>query len=427
MAFPALLVDVAFTVGASTSTYLHLDDATRGLLDTGTLAPDVVWTDVTSYVHSVTVRRGANRVESPIIRYDATTIQVVLNNSDRRFDPTNLAGPYVAAGVTQVTPMRLMRVRATHGSTTYEIARGYADGWQVDYEPSGNYSSVTLAATDGVKVLSRRTRTAVAAVGAGEDSGARVTRILNSIGWDTADRNLDVGDSTLQATTLDGDAWTELQSVQDSEIGEIYVDAGGRVAFRARHAILEDTRSNTSQATFGDGGGAELPYESVTIDYDDASLYTRVVATRDGGAAQTADDTTAQAQYLILPFDASGLLLQSDAVTAEWASFVLGQTATPELRFSTLVVNPRNNDATVETNLFTQILAREIGDRVTIIRRPPGGGSAIQRDVFIRGIGHDIGPVTWRTEWALQSASRFEYLLLDSSVLGLLDTDRLAF
>src|SRR5262245_37480588 len=205
MAIPTVIVEVAFSAGASTSTYLFLDDIARGKLDTGTLAPDVTWTDVSEFVLSVATTRGARRIESPVIRYEPGTATILLDNSDRRFDPTNLAGPYVAAGVTQVTPMRAVRVTAIYAGVAYNVWRGFADEWRISYaDPS--WSQVVLTATDAFKVVANFDRSAVAAVGAGEDTGTRINRILDSIGWSATDRNVDAGGASgsmaLQATTL---------------------------------------------------------------------------------------------------------------------------------------------------------------------------------------------------------------------------------
>jgi hypothetical protein len=77
---------------------------------------------------------------------------------------------------------------------------------------------------------------------------------LDAIGWPEADRVIAAGDSTLQETDLSGSVLTELLLVQDSELGEFYVDAQGRATFRNRQAIITDARSVDSQATFGDAG-----------------------------------------------------------------------------------------------------------------------------------------------------------------------------
>lgn len=252
MTEPTLIVEAAFAGGASTGDYLHLDDVARGLLDTAELGPDDgVWEDISDYVQSVRIRRGANRIESPVPRYEAGTCSINLDNSDRRFDPTYLSGPYVSAGVTQVTPMRAVRVLAEWDGVIYPLYRGFADEWKIDYD-GPNYSVCVLTCTDATKVLSNVDRTAVAGVGAGEDSGARVDRILDSASWSASDRILATGDTTLQATTLDGAAWTELLLVQDTEYGELYLDEQGRVFFRNRQAAMEDLRSISAVANFGD-------------------------------------------------------------------------------------------------------------------------------------------------------------------------------
>lgn len=247
-----LIVEAGF-VGPNTGTALILDDITRGKLGTGTLSGDPLFSDISAYVRSVSVRRGATRVESPILRYEAASCTIQLDNSDRRFDPTNLSGPYVAAGVTQVQPRRQLRIRAQFAGVTYDMFNGFVDRWIVEYDREApSFSQVTVTATDATEILDNNVRGAVAAVGGGEDSGARVNRILDSASWPAEDRVISTGDTTLQATTLEGDAWTELLLVQDTEIGEVYVDASGRVVFRNRHATMEDPRSALVNATFGD-------------------------------------------------------------------------------------------------------------------------------------------------------------------------------
>jgi hypothetical protein len=605
---PTLIVEAGFSSAAQSGSYLFLDDPARGKLDTATLAPDSLFTDITAYATTtVTTRRGANRVESPILRYEAGTVTVVLDNRDRRFDPSNLSGPYVSAGVTQVQPMRPVRIRATWNGVTYELFSGYADRWEVGYDKAWpSYSTCTLTATDATKVLSNYVRGAVGAVGAGEDSGARATRILNSVSWSATARMIRTGDTTVQATTLAGDAWTELLLTQDTEIGECYLDAGGRVVFRNRQATLEDSRSALPNATFGDqpvagvsttinlaknpsvetnltgwiaGGFAnqptissssaqalfgtksmlvswanasggdlpqvstfptidmmdpllagktytvsvyvyvptgspgiaffsaqtgfttnalvkdqwvrltgtgtagttagwqiqlwpiggvttvgqtfyvdglqievgstatayvdgdqaggtwdatahasssrrlpELPYSAIGTDYDDTTLANLVRATAVGGAQQVVQDAASQAAYLIKTYERSDLIMVTDADALSWAQFILYEAAQPELRFSSLELLPRGDS----TNLFPQALGREFGDRIRIVRRPPGGGT-ITRDVFIRGVTHDISPDNWVTTWTLQSATRSSFLILDNPTLGRLDFNGLGY
>lgn len=422
--FPTVRVEVAFSVTGTTGTTLHLDDPTRGKLDTATLATDDTWTDVTAYATpqgggKVTTRRGSNRVEGPAIRYEASQCTVLLDNSDRRFDPTNTSGPYTAAGVTQITPMRAVRILADWSGTTYELFRGYVDEWQLSYDDPG-YAEVTLTASDAFKVLGNINRDAATPVGTGETSGARINRILDSVSWPAADRVVATGDTTLQATTLDGDALNEMFLVQDTELGELYVDGGGRVVFRNRSAIFNEARSNVSQATFGDDP-AELSYQDVTVAYDDTGLVNRAQIAREGGTQQTADNIESQQQWLVRTHNRTDLLMQTDTTALDYAQFLVFIGKDPELRFASLSI-PAHEDDT----LWPHVLGREIGDRITVRRRPPGGGSTIERDVFIRGIQHEITD-RWITTWTLQSATKYSFLVLDNSVLGKLDQNALAY
>src|SRR6266568_4271691 len=110
------------------------------------------------------------------------------------------------------------------------------------------YDEVTITADDGFKVLAGITIPAAsggggrAGAGDGEDSGARVTRILNAASWYTDHRRVSAGDSVLQGTLWGDTALNLLQLTADSEIGELYMDGAGNVVFRHRHAVLTDAR-----------------------------------------------------------------------------------------------------------------------------------------------------------------------------------------
>lgn len=381
------------------------------------------WTDVTPWArHGITTRRGSSRITSPVIRYEAGQATVTLDNTDRRFDPTNLSGPYATGSRSKVTPMRPLRIRATWNSVTYDLFRGFVDEWDVDHV-ADVYSEAVVTATDGFKVLNNRKRAAVdPPVGAGEDSGDRVDRILDSAGWPNADRQVSVGNSTMQATTLEGDALAELQAVAESEIGELYISAAGKVVFRNRQAILLESRSNTVQATFGTGG-TRTPARAKLVT-DDATFYNEIRATREGGTEQVAGDEVSQEEFLIKTYPVSGLLLETDTEVESYAGWILYVSKEPEVRFDSIEIHAHADP----DNLFPQVLAREIGDRIRIIRQPSGGGPAIERDVFIRGVSHTTGPGTWITTWTLQSATKYgSFFTLNNAVLGLLDSNALGY
>jgi hypothetical protein len=408
-----VIVQMGFTTDPTVGggLYLHWDDPVRGLWDSALWAPENVWTDVTPWLQSCTWQRGATRVEGPVIRYEAGTATIVLNNADGRFHPLNLTGPYAAAGRTQVRPMLPVRIRGTYNGQWRDLWRGFADSWDITH-PSPTFSQATVACTDAQKVFGSKNRAALGApVGEGELSGARVNRIADSAGWPVRDRLIDVGKSALQGTTLEGDPWTELLLVQDTELGEIYIDPTGKLVFKDRHAILTEPLSTTSQAIFGRSGqSGELPYVSLQPAYDDEDIRNVIRIARAGGAQQEARDADSIAAYLEKTYERTDLLMQTDDEALSYAKFLLSQSKDAQVRFTQITVDPAAQPA----DLWAHVFGRDFGDRVTIRSRPPGVG-LVERDVFIRGIaGSYAGINRLQVTWTLQPAAKATGLVWDS-------------
>ena len=64
---------------------------------------DSAWTEISEYVQGVNTFTGRRNFDT--LEFDLGEARIILNNQDRRFDPTNLSGPYVASSKTQVKPM----------------------------------------------------------------------------------------------------------------------------------------------------------------------------------------------------------------------------------------------------------------------------------------------------------------------------------
>ena len=419
----AILPEVAFSTVAGGLGYLVLDDATLGKLDTGTLGTEV-YADVEDWFKGGTVKRGVSRFDGIYGRAEAGTMQIVLDNTDRRFDPTNLSGPYVAAGASQVKAGRAIRLRAIWASVTYDLFRGFVDEPRLTYIQRGP-ATTTLTATDGTAAVANYDQNGGATVGAGEDTGARINRILDNMGWPAVERNIAVGRTTVQGTDLSANAWAEIVLTSDTELGEVYFDVDGRLTFRNRDALATEARSNTSQATFGDADdGVELGFTDVELVADLNQTRNVIRAGRVGGVQQVVEDASSIAEYRRRTWQRSDLLHQTDAEVADYAAYVLSLLKNNEVRISTLTVDPLADP----DRLFPQVLGRKLGDRVTVKFTPPGGGTRISREVFIRGIDHTIGLDTWRTTFALQDATnKFQFFVLDHATLGRLDNNALAY
>lgn len=413
---PVVRVEVGLA-GPDIGAVFVIGDPLRGRVGVDAIGGEV-WTDITEYVRSWSTRLGASQGNSPTRRYDPGTATIVLNDGDRRFDPDNLAGPYVSAGLTLITPMVRVRITAEWDGVAYPIWQGLADDWVPDYQ-GNDWTYCTLTATDGTKVWASTDRTAAVAAGGGELTGARVTRVLNSLNWPVADRVIDAGTTTVQATTLEGQGLSELQLVQDTELGELFIDQLGRAVFQDRQSVLTRPESTTSQATFGDGGYAatgELPYADVKRTSLDETMTNRVSITRVGGGVQVVQDATSQLKFLVKSFDRSDLIMQSDTEALNYARALLFRFKDATRRFSRLeFLTPTPQDEGV---LWPQVLGRYFGDRITVIRRPAGGGAPIQGDVLIRGVEHQSDGESWTSAWVLQAADRFTYFTVGDSDRG---------
>jgi hypothetical protein len=104
------------------------------------------WTNVTSYVRGMEIDRGVNDDWDLVASGSAS---VTLSNLDRRFDPFNTTGPYYG----NLLPRRQIRIRATHGVTTYDVFRGFVDGWPPTWTDAGYDSTVTLSCFDALDLL----------------------------------------------------------------------------------------------------------------------------------------------------------------------------------------------------------------------------------------------------------------------------------
>ena len=315
---------------------------------------------------------------------------MTLDNLTREYDPLNLIGSHVSGGVTQIQPGRRIRVTATHPTTSivYDLFYGVIRDWVLN--SNGFDATSTAQFSDALTDLNS---TKVSLVTSAAASGTAAVEVLTAAGISRYEA--DAGIATLQATTFTSDtALNALQDIATSEQGAVYADSAGLVQYDSRHAILSETRSNTSQCTFGTGN---LPITSIVLDYQSDLIKNVVTATRTGGAAQTSTDATSITTYGERTYVLADMMLADDTQAAATAAFILSGYKDPAVRVREITVAPQGH-----ADLMTAVLARELRDRVTVTFQPPGGGSAISQELFVEGIQHSITPQG-------QMSSRFRF------------------
>lgn len=398
--FDNVELTVEAALSAATGTYGAWD---AGLWGTATWGPDEQWTDISDRLRSISTERGFSR---DVDIWGGGTATVVLLNQDGYLSPSNMASPFVVAGVTGVRPWRPIRIRATYAGVTYDVYQGYALDWLETWDPSDAVATVTVPCVDEWARLARFGGFATTPVGAGELSGLRVHRVLDNAGY-TGARDVDPGQVTLQATDLSKNAADELKLVADSEGGAVYVGAGGAVVFERQYALMEETRSNTVQVTFVDANntGLGLPVQNMVKSYGGQLLANIAPFQRVGGVEQVVDDATSRALYGdMAPDKRTNLICETDDQVRALATLYIQVHKDPEDRVARVVVKPRAKPSV----MVPQLLARRVRDLVRVIRSPRAGGYTIDQTNHIAGISHDIGPDDWTITFDLSSAEVYQ-------------------
>jgi hypothetical protein len=395
-----------------------------------------VWTDVTPWLRGWSLRRGGG---GPFEQAQAGTAEIVLDNRDRRFDPSHAGGPYYGL----LLPSRRLRLRATWASTVYDLWHGYVEDYRLDYAGPAD-ATATLTAADGLAVLAAAE---INEAYPAQRSDERVGAVLDACGWTTGgvwvlqsatqsvldsttvlgpggDRVLDEGMSVLQAADLENTiGLAHLQQVEASEGGRLFVDAQGSVVFHNRRR--QQTRLQGPLAVFGDAGVAagELPYAGVELDHAVAGVWNEVRLTAQGAEAMVAGpDLPSKERHFRRTLRIEGLLNAEPLELLDRATSWLNEHKAPRVRIVALGLA----GARAPADLWPQLLGRELGDVVTVRRRPPGGGgAALEQESRIDGIEHARsaggGGQTWRTVWRLSPAPPVTWLL-DDPVNGVLGT-----
>jgi len=369
MPAPAVKVELGLNLGNRDPIAFKLDDAIRGVLDNTsyTLSGNRFF-DISDRLIATSTARGKNQA---LDRIDAGTSSIVVDNSDRHFDPLYPDGPYFG----QLIPRRSVRITCNG----FPVFLGSIDDFDIVYAPS-NRSQVRIDVSDAFSTLTNSgleefTPTA-------QLSGARVNAVLDrpEVDWPAADREIDTGNSTmLGALVAEGTSVLEyLQLVSNSEFGDLFIGKDGKVVFRERNAV-----PNTPNLVFTDevvaGVYQGIQFASVNNVYGSENLYNRILITNASSPALEASAVDADSQVIYGPrsYSQSNLLVASQSELQFLADFLLARFKEPQYRFESLTVVMD----TLTTPNQDAVLDLEIGDIVLVRFEPSDIPPAIEQYV----------------------------------------------
>lgn len=407
MPVPTIQVLVGFQTTTGFGNPFQLDNATFGLLDTGTLG-GLQYADLTSYVQAVNVTRGRSR---QLDQFNAGSATITFYNASRILDPLNTASPYY--------PYVLPRCPVIIKANDIPIFTGLVADWNLDYDQT-NKDLMFASCTDiftvfGNQKLNAQTPSA-------QSSSARVNAILDAaeVLYQGA-RSIGTGSSTLGAFSIsqDENVLTYLQSVTQSEQGYLFVAADGTLTFRGRTSVLNPV----SGADFKmDGTG--IPYQTLINQFGDELLYNYIVTQSPAGAAQINSNSTSIALYQTQNLTYTDLLNSTTTEVNSLGAYLLGKYKDPIVRFTGLSTQLAGLPTSTQNVLFNL----ELTDIATVTKDfITGSPSSVVQTLIVSGINHTISADSHVVTFTFESADGNQYLTLDNDIFGTLDNNLLAF
>ena len=296
------------------------------------------------------------------------------------------------------------------------IYTGLIEDWNFNYDVSGQ-SLAEVSASDGFTLVANQTRTAGTATA--QATGARVAAVLTEIGWPLTQRNISVGQATLDADVVaaDENALNYLQKVETSEPGALFIGKAGDFTFRDR----ADLQTYTSGLTFG-GTGIPFTGMGVVFGVEELLNVSSVTFTAAGVIAGTAIATDAASQTAYGTIDETiDTLLASSADAGGLAAYRVGTLSQPKYRIDAITISLEG--CTPAQAL--QVLDVELGDVATVTWTPNSIGSAISQIVTVDQIAHDAAPD--RHDVTFTMSETIAAFILDDAIYGVLDDDILGF
>ena len=427
MSTPVLGIEIDFSNGPAFGYPFILNDSNFGILDENILADapaDIV--DVTAQVRRVSTRRGRNRI---LANFEAGTATVVLNDPNSNFNPQNQNSAYwdPVTNSTKVLPLRKIRIYADQDDGFGDIKRfymfsGYITSYDTNfYKGTDEDATVTLQCVDAFRLLANvSTGTApIPGATAGQLSGARINELLDFATFPNSMRNIDTGDSTMQADPGgDRNILQAIQTIEQSEFGAFYVQPTGVARFLDRTDVSE--LADVGVRVFSDQPGVGLPYVNLDIAFDDQLILNDVTVTRVGGTPQIIDasnNENAQIstdKYFIKSGQRSGILVQTDQEANDQARMLVAARSNADLRVDSMTLTL----STADNYLNVAGLTTDIYRLIYVYKTMPGG-STIEKELFVQGVQHDVTPTSWTTKFFTQEPI-IQAFILDSDTQGIL-------
>jgi hypothetical protein len=412
MTRPEINVIINFSTGATFGNPFILDQSQLGSLDVLADSTALI-VDVSNLIDSISTSRG-RQLSAEQFNTGTASVRILDQNGD--FNSQNPSSPYYS----YLSPMRKIAITTTYLGVTYPIYAGYITAYSTTTPRfTGDLVYTTISAVDGFRLFQNAQFFGVTGATAGETSGARITKILDTVGWPASMRDIDTGQTTLQADpATQRTALSALQTVATTEFGAIYMGADGKAVFQDR-AVTAGSIAGTVKVFSDDGSG--ISYNNVLWVFDDSQIYNLATITRTGGSVQTVSDSASIAQYFTHSYNQSGLLMQTDAEALNYAQAFVASRKDTAVRVDSLTLDLQQDNYDSGTIAGLDL---DFFDPITVTTSQPNSTLTKTEQVF--GISHQITPSSWKVNFTTAEPI-IDAFILDSTLYGILGTSVLSY
>lgn len=386
MSLPAnISVSFDTSSGATFGYPFVVGDSKNGILGVsqlgGNVPPDPIF-DLTSMVYSIKITRGRNIQKDT---YEAGTAVIRVLDPNSYFNPQNTQSPFYG----YLLPLRKIRVSATTATTQSFLFSGYVTEYRYTYPTNQDTGFVDIFVADAFRLFQLAQIVTVSGQAAGQSTGTRINKILDTMSFPASMRTIDTGDSLCQAdpgTTRTG--LNALKNVEFSEgIGAFYIDGAGNAIFKSRSNVQKSIAGTPIQFNQTTG----IPYQQpLAFTFDDKLIINQATMTRVGGTAQYAENTTSIARYFPHIYNESNLVIDTDANALNIARTYVATRAETTLRVDQMQVNLLDPNVPTDT-----MIGLKFFDVVQIKNVQPDG-SEINKTLQVQGLNWDITPNTMK-------------------------------
>jgi hypothetical protein len=413
MSRPTVNVIINFSTGAGFGNPFILDQSKIGSLDVLADATALI-VDVSNQVDSISTTRG-RQVSTEQFNSGVASIRILDQNGD--FNPQNPSSPYFNF----LNPMRKIAITATYLGVTYPVFAGYITNYNTTTPKfTGDLVYTTISAVDGFRLFQNAQFFGVTGAVAGETTGARITKILDSISWPASMRDIDTGQTTVQADpATQRTALSALQAVANTEYGAVYVDGSGDLVFQDRAYTVSSV--GQTPVVFKDDGTA-IGYFDVKWVLDDTQVYNKATITRQGGTVQTVIDQPSIDKYFTHSYNLTGLLMETDAEALQYGQAFIASRAETNIRVDELTLDLFQDNYTAGT---IAALGLDYFDPISVTTTQPNS-TTLSKTVQVFNINHQIRPSSWKVRYGTAEPI-IDGFILDSIISGILDTSVLSY